>query len=346
VTAASSIGVGVVGLGFMGCTHIRAYAAAAASGSPCRLVAVADRKPERFAGTPIGGNIGSASSERLFDRSVVRTYSDPSQLLADPAVDAVSICTHTDSHVELAAAALHAGKHVLVEKPIALASTEVARLAAVARQTGGLCMPAMCMRFWPGWTWLRAAIRAGTYGRVLSATFQRIGSAPQWSEFYRDTAASGGVLFDTHIHDADFIRWCFGEPEEVVCIGTWSHMTTLYRFAAGPAHVTAEAGLDAAEGFGFRMRFMVVFEQATAELDLARAPALQLHRADRSDRIDPSVGEPPTGYDGEIRAFLRAIAERRTNADLVATVDDAVLTARLLEAERTSMELRAPQRVR
>ena len=83
------------------------------------------------------------------------------------------MCTHTDSHVEIALGALRAGKHALVEKPVALTADAVRPLADAARDAKTLCMPAHCIRFWPGWDWLRDAIVSGEHGRVVSATFLR-----------------------------------------------------------------------------------------------------------------------------------------------------------------------------
>ena len=139
--------VGVVGLGFMGRTHVAAYRAAAAAGHPNRLVAVCDREAARLAGeSGARGNLeGERPGEPVFDPAGVETYEDPARLLADDAVELVSICTPTDSHVELAVAALEAKKHVLLEKPVALSSLEAERLAVVARRSDRLCMPAMCM---------------------------------------------------------------------------------------------------------------------------------------------------------------------------------------------------------
>jgi predicted dehydrogenase len=336
-----SIGIGVIGLGFMGCTHIRAYHAAAASGFPCRLIAVADRSAERLSGSvPCIGNLGSKSDERLFDPAHVRGYLDPRELLSDPAIHAVSICTYTDTHVDLGVAALRAGKHVLVEKPVALSSAEVARLAATAKETGKLCVPAMVMRYWPEWAWLARAIRESTYGKVVSASFQRLGTRPDWNDFYRDNARSGGALFDLHIHDSDFIRWCFGEPAAVASTGSQDHITTLYSFPGGPTHIMAEGGTNCSPGFGFRMRYTVVFEQATADFDLFRAaplPPLMLHTGGRADPIGPDVVGSATGYESETRAFLEAIRTGAPAASLAATIDDAVKTTRLLEAEMASI---------
>ena len=222
------LGVGVIGLGFMGRTHVRAYRTAAARGHANRLVGVADRDVQRFAGAGDRGNLESGDAGGpLFDPETTGTHDTPDALLADPAVEAVSVCTPTESHVELALAALSAGKHVLVEKPVALASTEVERLAAAARESEGVCMPAMCMRFWPGWRWLRERIEDGSLGRVRSAVFRRLGSHPAWSpEFYGDQARTGGALFDLHVHDADLVHWLFGAPATVSSTGTADHLTT------------------------------------------------------------------------------------------------------------------------
>lgn len=339
----SQVGVGVIGLGFMGSTHFRAFQAAQEAGFQCKIIAVSDRSPERLRGhTDVLGNIDTGHAERLFDPTQLRTCKTPGELIGDPRVHLVSICTHTDSHVDLAIAALKAGKHVLVEKPVALRSIDVKRLAAVAAETGRLCMPAMCMRFWPGWTWLRERIRDGRYGRVTSAVFQRLGTAPGWArDFYADVNRSGGSLFDLHIHDADFIRWCFGPPREVISTGSLMHVTTIYRYDPdrGPRHVVAEGGQDFAQGFGFRMRYIVGFENATADFDLGRTPSLMVHREGRSEPVDLPRG---AGYDGQVRHMLDAILGARGNCDLLATIDEAVGVTEMLEAERTSLEKGVP----
>ncbi len=331
-----SVGIGIIGLGFMGRTHLAAFKAADAAGLSNRLVAVADADVERRLGRAgEGGNFDTgAKRELLFDPRSVRASADPRAVIEDPEVELVSICTPTTTHVELAIAALAAGKHVLVEKPVGLVSADVQRLAEAASHSNRLCMPAMCMRFWPGWDWLREHIRRGTFGPVKSAVFSRLGTRPAWNpNFYSDPRQSGGALFDLHIHDADFVRWCFGEPDSVSSSGTLDHVTTLYRYAKGPAHVVAEGGWDHTQGFPFRMRYVVVFEGATAEYDLARQPRLTLSQAGKSEAVDL---QQHTGYDGEVRHLLAMIA--RGDRNLVATLDDAVALTRMLERERASLE--------
>lgn len=328
----------VIGLGFMGRTHVAAYAAAAAAGLPCRLAAVCDGDPARLTGdATASGNLATTDPTRpLFDPSQVRTATDPEELFADPSIHLVSICTYTDTHVPLALRALDAGKHVLVEKPVAVTADAVRPLADAAAHAwlrGQLCMPAMCMRFWPGWDWLYTAVREGAYGRVRSATFQRLVGPPRWAvDFYKNPDRSGGALIDLHIHDADFIAWCFGRPASVQTGGTYDHVTTLYTFGSGgPEHVTAEGGWNLSRSFGFRMRYTVIFDDATADFDITRDPPLLLHTATETT---PIPLPPGAGYEPEIRHFITAAAHRH---QLRATMADALLTAEILDAERQSM---------
>ena len=344
--SAEEVGVGVIGLGYMGRTHIAAYDAARQAGHPCRLVAVCDRNPHKCTSlTGVGGNPRGPGLTPSRGAGM-RAYTDPDQLLHDDAVHLISICTHTDTHVEFAVRALNAGKHVLVEKPIALRSKDVQRLvqasSAAPAQRAGLgssaprCMPAFCMRFWPGWSWLKEQIDAQIYGPVRSAVFRRLGSAPDWApHFYGDPARSGGALVDMHIHDADFIRWCFGDPGSVVSGGSIDHVTTIYRYARGPEHVVAEAGWDRAPGLAFNMTYRVAFEEAMAEFDFTHSPPLRLTRGGRVESIE--LG-PLSGYDVQIRHLLEAVAD--SNRPLMVTMEEAAKVTELLEAERHSLETR------
>jgi len=347
-SAARPIAIGVIGLGFMGTTHVRAYASAAAAGFACRLAAVCDPDPKRRVGQiKVQGNIGPGGRQRLFDPATVRGYEQARDLIASPEIDAVSICTHTDTHVDLAIAAIRAGKHVLVEKPVALRSAEVARLdreigraqarAASRSERAPIVMPAMCMRFWPGWDTLADAIREQTHGRLRSLTLTRIGSGPAWSAaFYRDVSRSGGALADLHIHDVDFLCWTLGVPSRVSSGGTIEHLTTTYAFpeagrARGVGHVAAEGAWDLQPGAGFRCRYLACFEHATLECELVPKPRLLVHRGTATREVKLA---PITGYDGEVRHFIDAI---RGIAPARATIRAAFDVTRVLEAELRSL---------
>jgi predicted dehydrogenase len=346
---AGVVGVGIIGMGFMGRTHLAAYRRAQDAGIPCDVVAVSDRDEARRTGAArTAGNLASGDDADLIRHA--RGYERPDQLLADPAVHAVSICTPTDTHVALALQALDAGKHVLIEKPVALDVESILSLRESARAAGLICMPAMCMRWWPGWTWLKDAIQSRRYGRVVSASFTRIGSRPTWAhDFYLDPARSGGALFDLHVHDVDAIHWLFGTPAAVSSAGDHFGVTTLYHYepdpadqsrAAPPTRVTATGAWMTEPGFAFRMRYLVEFERATADFDLTRTPPLRLFQGGEASDIPIGTG---TGYDGEVIEFIRAITQHR---DPAATLAEAATVAAVLDAERVSLRTRAAQPVR
>ncbi|HED64320.1 MAG TPA: Gfo/Idh/MocA family oxidoreductase [Planctomycetes bacterium] len=341
MTNDEGIGVGVIGLGFMGHTHLAAYASARATGRPNRIVALCDTDPERaLERARASGNLDTKAHDALIDRERVALLRDPEELLARDDVELVSITTPTPTHVELATAALARGKHVLVEKPVALTTAEVLRVVDAARAADRICMPGLCMRFWPGWSWLFDAVRHGTYGAVHSASFRRLSPRPTWSPgFYDDPANSGGALFDLHVHDADLVQWLFGLPERVRSNGTIDHVVTHYEYPDGPGEVVAEGSWELAPGEAFRMEFDVRFERARASFVLGRDPELVFDTPGRHRPVRPVART--TGYEEEIRHLLARLAGE---ADPVATIEDAVPLTRLLEAERASLSEGRPVR--
>jgi len=316
--------VAILGFGNMGRTHWAAYDAARRAGIDCEVAAVFDRHPERALQT-LGLQVGYVTSE--LDR-----------ILEDRAIQAVSVCTHTDSHVDLAQRALEAGKHVLVEKPISLDIREIERLQLAQRAARLVCMPAHCMRFWPEWRRLYDVVRARTYGDVQTATFQRLCAKPVWARhFYEDTARSGGALWDLHWHDVDFIRWCFGEPLEVSARGTLSHVTSVFRFVGRSPAVTTEASWELPPGSAFCMRFAVHFDAGRLEFDLGHQPALRLeHRGVRA----PLCTDTGSAYDLMVMEFLRSL--RNDQLEACVTLEDALRAARYIHGEQLSLREEHP----
>ncbi|MEL7484289.1 MAG: Gfo/Idh/MocA family oxidoreductase [Planctomycetota bacterium] len=339
---AESVRVGIVGFGFMGRTHAGAYRwAADHAGLPVEITTVADgRGDAAFDAT--GGNLGDGNMP--IQASDVRIVTDARELFASDDVDLISICTPTDTHVDLAIAALEAGKSVLVEKPVATTTVAVERLVTAAKAarsaSGVICSPAMCMRFWPEWAWLRNTIDAGELGPVHSASFTRLGAAPAWSGFYADESVSGGAILDLHVHDVDFVLHCFGTPSSVTSQGTTSHVSTLYGIAGGPGHVLARGGWLRSPSFPFTMRYVVEFESAVADFDLGREQTLTLHESKGSRPIDVPAG---SGYDHQAAAVARAVLD---GGDAPVSLNDALASLRVIEAERASMSSGDRVRVR
>ena len=329
----NELGIGVVGLGFMGRTHLAAFGRA----SGCEVVAVADRDAARLTGESTGdGNFDTGGEERLFDPSVVSTCEDAMELIDHPDVQLVSITTPTPTHRGLAHAVIASGRHLLVEKPVDLDPRVIRDLAAEASEAGVLAMPAHCMRFWPAWAWMKARLDAGTYGRCLAASFLRCGAPPGWNpEFYLDDAKSGGAIVDLHIHDTDFVLHCFGIPTAVASEGSRRYVTTRYEYADGP-EVVAEGGWLEDPEAGFTMKASFECEKATMTFELGREPEVVVEHEGGSPTHHPEASEGGTGYDGQVERLLAAIRSGASTPPV--TLDDAAETARVLQAEIRSME--------
>ncbi len=334
------IHIGIVGLGFMAATHIRAYRQV----DGARVVALCNPSGRHLDGdfTNVAGNIGATDPVKL-DMAGVRATRNFAELLADPGIHAIDICAPTKAHAELAVAALRAGKHVLCEKPLARTIAGAREIVAAAAQAKGILMPAMCLRFWPEWAWLQQAIADGRYGRVLAARFRRVTEPPGWGKAtFFNGAESGGALFDLHVHDTDFVAFCFGRPRSVFSTGytkfsgAIDHVVTQYEVAGG-ASVHAEGSWAMTPGFGFNMSYTVNFERATADYDIARGQeALRLSEAGQSMRVVPF--DAPDGYVGELRHFVECV--RAGQPAGVVTARDGLTSVEICGAEEQSVTTR------
>jgi predicted dehydrogenase len=333
-----TVNVGVAGIGFMGATHIKSWLKIPGA----RLGAICDaaRLPVNGDLSGIAGNIGDGKPLQL-DMTRVKAYSKFDDLLADPAIDLVDICVPTPQHHPLCLAALQAGRHVVCEKPMARTSAQCREIVAAAAKAKGFFMPAMVMRFWPEWAWLKNAIDKKTYGKALAARFRRVCPPPAWSQAgYLKGEESGGALLDLHIHDTDFVQFCFGRPHSVYSVGATrfsgatDHVVTTYQVAGG-IPITAEGSWLMTGGFGFKMEYTVNFEKATADYDSGRgADALKLYEDGQKPRIITCPSED--GYEMELSYIIQCIQQDTPPA--IVTAADGLSAVEICEAEEKSIK--------
>lgn len=325
--------VGVIGLGMMGLTHLDVYQ----KRSDVQVVAISDKDADRLTGrTKAAGNV-EGQAQGGFDYSSARQYDEGMKVIADKEIELVDICLPTPMHVEYAVAALKAGKHLLVEKPLGRYAKDAAKLVKASQKAKGMSMVAMCMRFWPGWTWLKQAVDQQTYGKVYAAHFRRVASHPGRG-FYTDGSQCGGAILDLHIHDTDFIQYCFGIPQAVTSKGYMKdtseidHIVTHYQYENIPL-VVAEGGWSMAPGFGFKMQYTVNFERATAIFDIGAEKKLMLVENGQSREIPL---ESKMGYELEIDYFLNCIKTGVKPATV--TLESGMNSVKIIEAEEKSVK--------
>ncbi|OPZ86431.1 MAG: 1,5-anhydro-D-fructose reductase [bacterium ADurb.Bin429] len=312
------VNVGIIGMAGIAGAHLGGYDKCA----DARVVACCDVDP--------------AKAERGAEQGA-RAYLDYRELLADPEVDAVSICLPTFLHADATVAALRAGKHVLCEKPMALTSADGDRMIAAAEAAGHVLMIAHCIRFWPEYQALKTIVEGGAYGAVQSALFTRLGGLPAWSAngWMRDPARSGGAILDLHIHDADYIAYLFGMPRRVRARGVETEfgindLRVEYDYDDGRM-IAAESAWYPSEHYPFQATFRVALERAVVQLD-GRRPLTVYPTA--MPAFEP-VLPPGDGYANEIADFIRCIT--RGACPSVAPAASSRDSLRLIEAEAAAV---------
>jgi len=218
--------VGIIGAGAIGTVHANAYAAT----GEVDLVALCDVDEAKLT------KLGEA-------QKVKRRFADYRELL-DTDVEAVSICVGNALHKEMAVAALKAGKHVLLEKPMALNAAEAGEIVAGAERAEGVLQIGMARRQMPAAQVLREYVERGLLGEIyhMRAFLVRRRGIPGLGGWFTTKAASGGgPLIDLGVHWFDMAMWLSGQwkPTSVSakCYAKFGRNMREYRYVrmwAGP----------------------------------------------------------------------------------------------------------------
>ncbi|MCW5979358.1 MAG: Gfo/Idh/MocA family oxidoreductase [Bryobacteraceae bacterium] len=294
--------VAVIGLGFMGAVHLKALANIATA----NVVAVVDESPERLTGdlSAIQGNLGRPGESMDFSR--FRKYSSLDEALNDREIEAVDICLPTHLHGPAAIQALQAGKHALVEKPMALNGAVADRMLAEAEKARRTLMVAQVLRFMPQYEALDDVVRSGAIGRVHSAFFRRRTATPTWAPWEFDSSKNGGGVFDLLVHDVDFCLRLFGAPEAISSVGTEA-MAAGVDMVVGELHypdignVTITGGWHHVGDYPFSMEYTVIGEKASVEFNSDGRPPTLYPSGGRARPLPQGAHD---GYQAEIEYFV------------------------------------------
>ena len=205
-----TIKIGIIGWGFMGRTHAHALRAMPlfypGAGFRAEIAGICSRRLEK-------------AREAAEELNVPYYTDDYRQLLAREEIDAVSVCTPNALHEEIALAALKAGKHLYIDKPLADTAQGARRIADQAEKSGVFTRMVFNNRYLPVTLRARELVDQGRIGRVLSfeGRYLHSGSIDPNKPIGWKQTLQGGVLLDLGSHVLDLITWLCGYPESVFC---------------------------------------------------------------------------------------------------------------------------------
>ena len=332
------IRVGIVGIGFMGWIHYLAYQ----SQANVEVVAICSRDSGKRAGdwSGIKGNFGPPAGQ--VDLTGIKTYETLDEMLADPNVDMVDLCTPPAAHLKGIIAAADAGKHVFCEKPLSLTLADCDQAVQICQQQQVQLFVGHVLPFFSEYLFALQAAQDKRYGQLLGGSFKRVVSDPTWLPDFYDPEIVGGPLLDLHVHDAHFIRLLFGMPSAVHSVGrkrgqVVSYCQSVFEFADAEYCVAAASGVINQQGRPFNHSYEIHFEQATLQFEFAaftdqpESMPLKVLLADGSLEC-PALGDgdPVFAFEREIGEVVSCLEAGRSSAILdAALARDAVEICRL-----------------
>ncbi|MFN8186071.1 MAG: Gfo/Idh/MocA family oxidoreductase [Gaiellales bacterium] len=307
-----AVTVAILGGGFMGAAHAGNYAALR---DRVRVKTVFSRTPEK--------------AQRVADVVGAGVTTDLESVLADPELDAVDISLPTPLHRSVAEQAFAAGKHVFLEKPLALTVEDGEAIVAAAERSGRIFMVGLVLRFWPEYVELRRRVAAGELGRPLAVTAYRLSPPADWTDWYADVSVSGGPVVDLMVHDFDQMNWLLGTPRTVYARAVSTadpaypdHVHAIVEYEGAQASV--EGSMAMPKAFPFSSTVRVVCERGAAEYSFRAAPAEDggnigaVDPSARGLRLYPRGGDPETvlldpvdPWGPEIEEFVSCLEQGR-----------------------------------
>ena len=331
-TATPRTGVALIGTGFMAKTHADAYRHIATV-TVTHVVDVQLAPARELAST-----FGAVASTDLLDA------------LRSPDVDVVDISVPTLAHASIAEAAFAAGKHVIVEKPIALDLAAADRMIAAANDADRFLMVAHVVRFWPAYEHIGEVLHGGSLGTPLHARVFRLSSPPRWAPWLLDPTQTGGAAIDLVIHDIDILNSYFGEPS---VLGGWggrgsrgrlTHVCARLDYEGFTAMV--EASMSMPSSYPFTAGIVVHCEHGSIEYRFraggegieAGAPESRLSVYQDSSANTHVALETRNPYVSELDYFIRCVEENRPPRRVTAADARLALATALAINERVEQK--------
>lgn len=316
----AKIGVAVLGTGWVAGEHVKSLQKVA----DCEVVGLCSRTPE-----------GAQAKAQAWGLEKARIYTTYAELLADPEVQAVSICTPPNQHPEQTILAAQAGKHILLEKAVANDPQSLGRMLRAVDTAGVKTVVSFVLHWNPEFLWIKRMVEAGAIGDIFYAEvdyWHHIG--PQYGQYMWNVKKeiAGSVWLSAGCHAVDSMRWFVGQ--EIVEVTAYANKRNpayeydtnavgVVKFANG-AIGKLSASFDVQSPYAFNIDLLgekgairdnriYAKEFFAAQTDWITVPTI---RPDSGD-----VSHHP--FDGEIRHFLDCV---RTNVESPLNLADAAKT--------------------
>jgi UDP-N-acetylglucosamine 3-dehydrogenase len=295
-----------------------------------------------------------AKALRVAETVGAEATTDLEGVLADPAIDAVDVCLPTPLHRRVTEAALAEGKHVFLEKPLALNLEDGRAIVQAAEASDRVFMVGLVLRFWPEYVELHRRVASGELGRPFVLTASRLSPPADWSDWYADAEQSGGPPVDLMVHDFDQANWLLGEPRTVYARGVASRDPgyvdqVLAVVEYEDAQAVVEGSMAMPVSYAFSSLIRVNAERGSAEYAFRAAPAEgggnigAVDGSARGLRIFPREGEPEVvlldpvdPWGPEIAEFVSCLEQGRQPEN--GTGAQALLALRVSLAATRSLE--------
>lgn len=221
--------VGLIGVGGIARTHMPGWALS----EHAEAVAASDISQD------ILDNFGKT-------QGIEKLTTDSSELINDPDIDIIDVCTPNMYHEELTIAALEAGKHVLCEKPLAPTPEGVKRMIAARDKSGKMLMTAQHLRFHENSQAMKGEIEYGALGDIYHARswMLRRAAYPGRASFVQKRHSGGGPCIDIGVHALDLTLWLMGNPNPITVSGV-----SIKELANNPEVFTVWGGAPPPEGW-------------------------------------------------------------------------------------------------
>ena len=317
--------IGIAGTGFMGQTHAQCYLKLAKT----KLYAIAESNPDK---------------QKIIKRNYpsIRIYNDVIEMIENKSIDIIDICLPTQLHTKATIEALNRGKHVLLEKPIALTLKEAHAIKKAAEKSNSKFMVAHVLRFWPSYVVIHNTLKKFFDDEHISEIYaSRFNQLPLWSEnsWILNETNSGGLVIDLMIHDIDFINWNFGKVKKVFALAIYNKnnfaiqvLAILKMLNGTTAYI--EGGYLNPEGSGLSSQMRIYSTNSLIEM-YSHENIIRLNSRKKTTK---NIAIPKkNGYLEEIKYFLKCIKDNKI-PDVI-TVNDAIESLKVSLALKDSLEL-------